>query len=144
MSRDIILFLYLLREDFASSCIYVCVIERDRCHSFLCSAKSKPFSLNPFQIREEIRQDTVCGDKELCLFKKCSLREGEQTSGGSERKSEVTLKTIGLLPGHSAVQHLSFTSLTLILPPSLHMFQDASAACLGADGRDKEWLTVKW
>lgn len=67
--------------------------------------------------------------------------EGEQTPGGPERKSEVTLKTIGPLPGHSPA-HCIFTSFSrtcpLSVPPLLCMFQDASAVCLGADGRDED------
>lgn len=45
-----------------------------------------------------------------CVYLRCAAwgEKREQTSGGSERKSEVTLKTIGLLPGHLAVQSLSF------------------------------------
>lgn len=38
-----------------------------------CTTPLNPF-LSPFQIREENRQDTVCGDKEFCLFKMYRLR----------------------------------------------------------------------
>lgn len=58
----------------------------------------------------------------------------EQTSGGSERKSDVTLKTIGLLPGHSAVHSASFylppLLFLLIHPPSLPLYVPGCFSCM--------------
>lgn len=72
-------------------------------------------------------------DKESCLCKTPPAGE-DRPLKGSERKSEVTLKTIGPLPGHSSVHPASLHLPSLLfLFPSLHMFQDASAGCLGAD-----------
>lgn len=94
-------------------------------------------SLSAFQMREEIRQDTVYGDKEFCLFKTHSPKRENRPLVAPKRKSEVTLKTIGPLPVHSASLHLP---PLLFLLPSLSTLQDASAACLRADGRDKDGL----
>lgn len=59
----------------------------------------------------------------------------KQTSGGSERKSEVTLKTIGPLPGHTAVLRASPPPpqpSPVLFPPCLVQL------CLEADGGDKD------
>lgn len=54
-----------------------------RHHTSLCLSKMQsPFSA--LFMREEIRQDTVCGDKEFCLFQTYSLK--------GENRPLVTLK----------------------------------------------------
>lgn len=60
-----------------------------------------------FPLHEENRQDTVRGHSDPCLLQSRSPEGRKQTFGGSERKSEVTLKTIGPLPGHSAALRAS-------------------------------------
>lgn len=95
---------------------------------------SNPRSLSLFPVHEEIRQDTVGGDMEFCLFRTYGLKGENRPLVALERKSGVTLKTIGPLPDHSAVLSASpHPSPVLFLPP-LSMFQDCLAMSWGSRG----------
>lgn len=61
----------------------------------------------------------------------------EQSCCGAERKSWVTLKTIGPHPDHAAVLFCTVASLSVTLP-FFHMFQDALTVCLRPDFRDRD------
>lgn len=94
--------------------------------------------LLPLALREETRQDTVRRRSRSCLLPPCRPEgEKKKTSGGSERKSKVTLKTIGPLPGHSAAECLSHRSplqpwAALFPPPCLgHLRSEAGTRMSG-------------